>query len=312
MKDTWGRTVDTLRLSVTDRCNCRCGYCMPPEGTCPRGELLSLPELLAVARACAACGITRVRLTGGEPLLRPGIVELCREIAALPGIREVSITTNATLLAPLARPLRQAGVARLNLSLDTLRPRRYAALTRSGTLEQVGSGIRAAREAGFTSLKLNMVLIGGFNDDEIGDFLSLTLDHPWEVRFLELMPMGPCASWPAGCFLPCDTVVQRFPRLEPLDFQGVARRYRLPGARGTVGLIAPLSHPFCDSCRRLRVTADGMLKPCLHSRQEIPLGGLRGPELQEAIRTAVAAKPPGHTLGRQGSRTERTMNQIGG
>lgn len=314
MQDQLGRTVDYLRLSVTDLCNFRCRYCMPAEGVPKRshGDILSVEECVEVARAAAACGIRKVRLTGGEPLIRRGILDICRGIAAIPEIRELCLTTNGSLLVHLARPLREAGVDRLNISLDTLRPERFAAMTRTGTIEQVLEGIAAAEAAGFTGLKLNAVLIGGFNDDELEDFLALTRDHPWEVRFIELMPMGPCAGWERSCFLSGDEVLRRFPDLEPVESAGVARRFRLPGAVGTVGLIAPLSHSFCPGCRRIRVTADGTLKSCLHSREELPLRGLHGAELEEAIRRGILAKPARHELTRAPSRTPRNMNEIGG
>jgi len=314
MQDKLGRTVDYLRLSVTGLCNYRCRYCIPAEGVHKRahGDILSVEECVEVARAAAACGIKKVRLTGGEPLVRRGILDICRGIAAIPEIRELCLTTNGSLLGGLARPLREAGVARLNISIDTLRPDRFAAMTRTGTLSQVLAGIAAAEAAGFTNLKLNAVLIGGFNDDELEDFLALSLDHPWEVRFIELMPMGPCAGWERACFLSGDEILRRFPALEPMESAGVARRFRLPGAAGTVGLISPLSHTFCGDCRRIRVTADGKLKGCLHSREELPLRGLHGAELEEAIRRAILSKPAQHHLTREPSHTPRNMNEIGG
>jgi cyclic pyranopterin phosphate synthase len=181
-----------------------------------------------------------------------------------------------------------------------------------GQLSDVLCGIEAAEAAGFANLKFDTVLIGGFNDDEIGSFLQLTREHPWEVRFIELMPMGPCASWPQDCFLPCTQVLDRFPELRPVDSCGVARRYQLPGARGTVGLISPVSHDFCGECRRIRVTADGKLKSCLHSREELPLRGLHGRELEDAIRQGILQKPRRHHLAERPSDTPRKMNQIGG
>ena len=208
--------------------------------------------------------------------------------------------------------LREAGLDRLNISLDTLRPDRFAAMTRLGTLRDVLDGIQAAEAAGFEDLKLDTVLIGGFNDDEIGDFVDLSRDRPWELRFIELMPMGPCAGWDRSCFLPCDTVLDRVPELEAIEAQGVARRYRLPGARGTVGLISPVSHDFCADCRRIRVTADGKLKGCLHSREEIPLRGLHGEALTDAVRQGILHKPERHHLAERASDTPRNMNQIGG
>ena len=201
---------------------------------------------------------------------------------------------------------------RLNISLDTLRPDRFAAMTRLGTLQDVLDGIEAAEAAGFHDLKFDTVLVGGFNDDEIEDFVNLSREHPWEMRFIELMPMGPCAGWDRSRFLPAETVLDRMAELEPIEAQGVARRYQLPGALGTVGLISPVSHDFCADCRRIRVTADGKLKGCLHSREEIPLRGLHGQALEDAVRRGILHKPERHHLTERSSDTPRNMNQIGG
>ena len=314
MLDGCGRTIDYLRLSVTDLCNYRCRYCMPAEGVCkrPHADILSVEELVEIGRAAVKCGVKKIRLTGGEPLVRRGILDICHGLRAIPGLEELCLTTNGSLLPSMAAPLREAGVDRLNISLDTLRPDRFREMTRLGTLSDVLEGIRAAEDAGFTNLKLDTVLIGGFNDDEIGDFLNLTMDHPWEIRFIELMPMGPCAEWEKSRFLSVDSVLQRYTTLQEIDAQGVARRYRLPGAKGTVGLIAPMSHDFCADCRRIRVTADGKLKGCLHSREELPLRGLHGKDLEDAIRRGILQKPQRHHLAEGASDTPRTMNQIGG
>lgn len=314
MLDGCGRTIDYLRLSVTDLCNYRCRYCMPLEGVAKRDhrDMLSLEELAEIAEACVHCGVKKIRLTGGEPLVRRGIVELCRQLRAIPGLEELCLTTNGSLLPHLAAPLREAGLDRLNISLDTLRPGRFSEMTRLGSLSEVLSGIRAAENAGFRDLKFDTVLIGGFNDDEIGDFVNLTREHPWEVRFIELMPMGPCAAWDKSCFLPGDTVLKRIPALQQIASRGVARRYQLPGAVGTVGLISPVNHDFCAQCRRIRVTADGKLKGCLHSREEINLRGLHGPALEDAIRQGILHKPERHHLAERRSDTPRNMNQIGG
>ena len=314
MLDGCGRTIDYLRLSVTDLCNYRCRYCMPPEGVEKRAheDMLSLEELAEIAAAAVQCGVKKIRLTGGEPLVRRGLPDLCRMLRAIPGVEELCLTTNGSLLPQMAAPLREAGVDRLNISLDTLRPDRFAAMTRLGTLQDVLDGIQAAEAAGFHDLKFDTVLIGGFNDDEILDFVNLSWEHPWEMRFIELMPMGPCAGWDKSCFLPAGTVLDRVPELEPIQAQGVARRYKLPGAKGTVGLISPVSRDFCGSCRRIRVTADGRLKGCLHSREEIPLRGLHGRELEDAIRQGILHKPERHHLTERKSDTPRNMNQIGG
>lgn len=314
MQDSVGRTIDYLRLSVTDLCNYRCRYCMPAEGVCKRshGEILSVEELTEIAKAAVRCGVKKIRLTGGEPLVRHGILDICRQLRAISGLEELCLTTNGSLLPKLAKPLREAGVDRVNISLDTLRPDRFASMTRLGRLSDVLDGIRAAEAAGFRNLKLDTVLIGGFNDDEIGNFLALTQEHPWEVRFIELMPMGPCAAWEGSCFLPVDTVLQSGFALQKIESQGVARRYRLPDAAGTVGLISPISHDFCGQCRRIRITADGKLKGCLHSREELPLRGLHGEALEAAIRQGILHKPQRHHLAERPSDTPRNMNQIGG
>ena len=314
MIDQYGRTIDYLRLSVTDLCNYRCQYCMPADGVekGPHGAVLSVEEYGEIARAAVKLGIRKIRLTGGEPLVRRGILDICRTLRTIPELKELCLTTNGSLLPELAKPLREAGVDRLNISLDTLHPEHFRAMTRTGSLEDVLSGIQAAERAGFKQLKLDTVLIGGFNDNEIRPLAELTLTHPWEVRFIELMPMGPCAGWDKECFLPADTVLARLPELKALPPEGVARRFRLPGAVGTVGLIAPLSHEFCGDCRRIRVTADGRLKGCLHSREEISLRGLHGPALKDALRRGIFQKPRGHCLTEGPSGTPRTMNEIGG
>lgn len=312
MHDAHSRAITYLRLSVTDLCGFRCRYCMPEEGAPkrPRAEICSVEELVEIARQAAALGVRKVRLTGGEPLVRRGILDICRGVAALEGVEELCLTTNGAALSRLARPLREAGVARLNVSLDTLRPDRFARMTRLGRLEDVLSGLEAARRAGFTGTKLNVVLLAGFNEDEIPDFVSLARRYPLEVRFIELMPIGEGGR---ERFLPAAAVPAACPELEPLDVSGVARRYRVPGGAGTVGLIEPMSHRFCGRCDRIRVTADGKLKPCLHSEQEIPLRGLTGEALRRAIARGVESKPARHYLAETGrSGAGRDMNEIGG
>ena len=312
MRDQHTRNITYLRLSVTDLCSLRCRYCMPPEGVPKRdhGDICSVEELVEIARAAADCGVRKVRLTGGEPLVRRGVLDICRGVAALPGVEELCLTTNGLALPQLAGALREAGVKRLNVSLDTLRPQRYAYMTRVGRLEDALRGLEAAAEAGFTGTKLNVVLMKGFNEDEIPDFLELSRRYPIEVRFIELMPIGEGGQVQ---FLPARAVLDACPELRPLEGAGVARRFRLPGGRGTVGLIEPLSHRFCGDCDRIRVTADGKLKPCLHSDQELPLRGLHGEELRRAIREGIAAKPERHHMTETGhSEAGRRMHQIGG
>ena len=315
MLDGEGRLIEYLRLSVTDRCNCRCTYCMPAGGVPMLGhrDILSFEELTEVVTACAQLGVRKVRLTGGEPLVRRGLPELVRMIRAVPGVEELAMTTNATLLAPVAAELHHAGLDRLNVSLDTLDAARYAELTRGGSLEDALAGLAAARDAGFSHTKVNCVLMGGVNDADVPRLAELARTEPIDVRFIELMPMGPCAGWPKARFIPAETVLEAVPGLEPLRRDGVAELWHAPGWAGNVGLIRPMSHRFCDGCSRIRVTADGRLKPCLHSAAEIPLRGLHGEALLAELRRGIAAKPAYHHMDQDhASQSTRDMNEIGG
>jgi cyclic pyranopterin phosphate synthase len=316
MRDAFQRKITYLRLSVTDRCNLRCRYCMPEQGVEKRdhSDILSLEEIETIVAAAVELGVRKVRVTGGEPLVRLGVVELCHRLKALPGLEELALTTNALLLEEYAPALKQAGVDRVNISLDTLDADKFRAMTRCGELVQVLRGLEAARRAGLTPLKLNVVLIGGFNDDEIPAFVELTRREALEVRFIELMPLGPGADFPPEAFLPSTTVLDRVPALVPAGESGVAKLYQLPGAVGRVGLITPVSHDFCAQCDRIRLTSDGRLKPCLHSEREIPLRGLTGAALKQALLEGVAAKPERHPLLQPGQPTAggRSMNRIGG
>lgn len=315
MLDGEGRLIEYLRLSVTDRCNCRCTYCMPAGGVPMLGhkDILSFEELTEVVTACAQLGVRKVRLTGGEPLVRRGLPELVRMIRAIPGVEELAMTTNATLLAPVAAELHHAGLDRLNVSLDTLDVARYAELTRGGSLEDALAGLAAARDADFSRTKVNCVLMGGVNDADVPRLAELARTEPIDVRFIELMPMGPCAGWPKARFVPAETVLEAVPGLVPLRRDGVAELWHAPGWAGNVGLIRPMSHRFCDGCSRIRVTADGRLKPCLHSSAEIPLRGLHGEALLAELRRGIAAKPAYHHMDRDhASQSARDMNEIGG
>lgn len=315
MLDGEGRLIEYLRLSVTDRCNCRCTYCMPAGGVPMLGhkDILSFEELTEVVTACAQLGVRKVRLTGGEPLVRRGLPELVRMIRAVPGVEELAMTTNATLLAPVAAELHHAGLDRLNVSLDTLDAARYAELTRGGSFEDALAGLAAARDAGFSRTKVNCVLMGGVNDADVPRLAELARTEPIDVRFIELMPMGPCAGWPKARFVPAETVLEAVPGLQPLRRDGVAELWHAPGWVGNVGLIRPMSHRFCDGCSRIRVTADGRLKPCLHSAAEIPLRGLHGEALLAELRRGIAAKPAYHHMDQDhASQSARDMNEIGG
>ncbi len=312
MLDQLGRSVRYLRLSVTGLCDYRCAYCMPSGGQERMGEALSAAECVEIARQAAACGVDKVRLTGGEPLVRGDILEICRGIAGIDGIRTLCLTTNASRLSDLADELYEAGVRRVNISIDSLRPERYREITRCGELQKALDGLDAALGAGFERVKVNTVLMGGVNDDEIPDFVELTRDRPVDVRFIELMPIGPSANWPKQRFLPAGAVLERCPALEPVGRDGVSERYRVPGHQGAVGLIRPITGCFCAGCDRIRVTADGMMKPCLHASEEIPLKGLSGEALRAEIERGILAKPHAHALGEGASRSRRGMNAIGG
>ncbi len=322
MIDPYGRRIDYLRISVTDRCNLRCIYCMPPEGVprIPHSEILSYEEIRAVVRAAAELSIRKIRLTGGESLVRADFPELVKMLSRIEGIIELSLTTNGALLKHYAQPLKQAGLTRVNVSLDTLRANRFKYITRLGQLRDVLAGIEAAREAGLRPLKINTVLMRGINDDEILDFARLTYKEGWHVRFIELMPFKGIAE-------PVPSVdvqqhVSSLGRPEPcmsITGNGPATYYRLPGAKGTVGFISPLTDiSFCSRCNRIRLTPDGKLRPCLLGDDEIDL---RTPlrnnasleELKRLILKAVASKPEHHHLKDTNDRlVQRKMSQIGG
>lgn len=317
MKDTYGREISYLRLSVTELCNLRCRYCMPAEGVCKKehDEMLTEEEIVLAVETAAELGVTKLRITGGEPLVKKNIVSICGRTAAVPGIREVCITTNGTRLPELARPLREAGVRRLNISLDTLNEEKYRYITRIGSLNQAIDGIEAALDAGYDKIKLNAVLIGGFNDDEIAPLAGLTRRWPVDVRFIELMPMYDSGDFGPEAFIPCERVLQALPELEKeTPDGGVARLFRLPGAQGRIGLISPLSSHFCAACNRIRLTADGKLKPCLHGKAEFSIKGLDRDGMREQFRTAMLSKPEWHGELSYQSRSQagRNMNTIGG
>lgn len=317
MKDGYGRNISYLRLSVTDLCNLRCRYCMPEEGVCKlaHDRLLTEDEMVTAVRAAAGLGITKVRITGGEPLVKPNILSICRRVAAVEGIAETDLTTNATRLPAMAQALREAGIRRVNISLDTLNAEKYAFITRRGVLAEAMEGIEAALAAGFEKVKINAVLIGGFNEDEVPALAELTRRWPVDMRFIELMPMPGDTLFGEQAYIPADRVLDMLPEAAPAaEHDGVARLYRLPGAMGNIGLISPLSSHFCGECNRLRLTADGHLKPCLHSREEICIKGLDEAGMTQAMREAIRMKPRQHDPLSRGepSRAARQMNQIGG
>lgn len=326
--DSFGRSITYLRISLTDRCNLRCIYCMPPDGLdwTPQSEVLSDDEIILVIQAAAALGMKKVRLTGGEPLVRPGIVDLIQRIASISGIEDIGLTTNGILLEKLAGRLFQAGLKRVNISLDTLKPERFRKITRFGGFDRVWHGILAAEKAGLSPIKINAVIIRGINDDELMDLASLCLSHPWHIRFIELMPIGNDQDWGYGFPPPQKryvSVQEMRSRLEVLGMvpakpdseSGPARLFHIPGVPGTIGFISPLGEHFCHECNRLRLTADGKLRACLVMPGEISLReALRnGQSLDKLILQAVDQKPKQHNLTATiPAQSERGMSQIGG
>jgi cyclic pyranopterin phosphate synthase len=327
--DAYNRPISYLRISVTDRCNLRCIYCMPPEGVPWRShdDILRYEEIETIVRAAAELGITKVRLTGGEPLTRLGVVDLVRKLAHIPGIDDLAMTTNGILLSRYAADLAEAGLQRVNVSLDTLRPERFRRITRRGQLEDVLIGMEAAREAGLEPIKINTVVIRGMNDDEVVDLAQKTMVAAWNVRFIEVMPVGNGAladdDWRERV-VTAREIRQRIEsalgELEPAKIStgnGPARYYRLPGARGTLGFITPISEHFCYQCNRLRLTADGQLRPCLLSDQEIDLRtplrqGADVAQIKDLLLQGIENKPWEHHLDELERPEKRAMSEIGG
>ena len=317
MVDRFGRNITYMRISVTELCNLRCRYCMPEEGVCKKShfDMLTEDEMILAVEAAASLGITKLRITGGEPLVKKNIVSICRRAAAVEGIQEVCLTTNGVLLPELAGQLRAAGVKRLNLSLDTLDPEKYAYITRIGKLETALKGLETALAADFEKIKINAVLIGGFNDDEIVPLAELTRKYPVDMRFIEMMPMYDSGDFDSSAFIPYTKVLECLPEAIPAAQDGgVAKLYRLPGAQGNIGLISPVSAHFCGECNRIRLTADGKIKPCLHSADEYSLKGLDFDGMRSQLEKAIWNKPAWHgdLDAAHRSRSGRNMNQIGG
>jgi GTP 3',8-cyclase len=326
MEDGFGRRVEYLRISVTDKCNLRCVYCMPEEGLpwLRRAELLTYEEIALVVRLMAAMGLRRIRITGGEPLVRRDLAVLVRQLRAVPGIAEIALSTNAVLLAQHARGLRAAGVDRLNVSLDSLRPERIDAISRrAGAAEAVFRGLDAAERAGFAPIKINCVVMRGRNDDELEEFARLTRQRPWHVRFIEVMPTGDNLGISAAEYVSSDEILQRLGTLGELRpvqgpaGNGPATYFAYPDAPGTVGVITPMSHNYCDRCNRMRLTADGMLRPCLFGPMQVNLRDpLRaGQPLEPLIRETLRIKPERHWLEQgsaRGSGGLRALSEVGG
>lgn len=320
--DSFGRSIDYLRISVTDRCNLRCIYCMPPEGVpqMPHSQILSYEEIGVVARAAVELGFKRIRLTGGEPLVRAELPKLVQMLSSLEGMEELSLTTNGTLLNRYALELKQAGLSRVNVSLDTLKAGKFQQIARCGRLEDVLEGIAVAERVGFEPVKINTVVMRGINDDEVLDFARMTRDEGWHVRFIELMPFKAAAeSVPSRELRQHISSLGKLEPCPPIIGNGPASYYRLAGAYGTIGFISPLTElSFCSRCNRMRLTPDGKLRPCLLGEDEIDLKtALRNnaslEELKRLILEAVATKPRNHHLNEGNVRlASHKMSQIGG
>ncbi len=320
MKDTYKRSINYLRISVTDLCNLRCKYCMPESGVdkMKHCDVLSIEEILKVAKESANLGIRKVRITGGEPLVRKGIMDLVKGISAIEGIEDIAMTTNGLLLKEYGKELKEAGLSRINISIDSLDPRRYKKITRGGDVKKVLEGMEEALKLGLTPIKLNTVIIGGENEEDIPRLMNLTKIYPIDVRFIELMPIGEASSWSKKHFISNEEIRRGVPVLIPQHHETAspAQYYKLPGGKGRVGFIDPVSSHFCGECNRLRLTFDGKLKPCLHSSQEIDLLPVLREEkgsLRDLLVRAIASKPEKHLLDTVNYKAiTRNMSQIGG
>jgi len=323
--DRYGRRLNYLRISLTDHCNLRCLYCMPEEMVFrPSAELMQDNEILTLVNLFVSLGFDKIRLTGGEPTIRAQVVNLVQQIAHTPGVNTLTMTTNGVLLSRLAQPLAQAGLQRVNISLDTLNPDKFQTLTRWGSLENVWSGIRAAEDAGLTPIKINAVVVRGYNEPDMVDLARLTLEHPWQVRFIEMMPFGGNNDFQTSQLV---TASEMHAYLEPIlgplesvnggDLDGEARIFRLHGALGDVGFISSVTTPFCHSCARARLTADGRLRLCLLREGEVDLlsrlrAGASMQELRDLVIEGLWQKPWGHALAQGIIPHNREMSEIGG
>lgn len=313
MKDRFGRNITYFRISVTDLCNLRCKYCMPESGveSLCHSDILSIEEIVEIVKVASKNGIKKIRLTGGEPLVRRGFINLCKQISEINEIEDIAITTNGVYLKEMADELFENKVRRINFSLDTLIKEKYNDITRRNDFDKTMESLFYAIKKGF-KVKINVVLIGGFNDDEIEDFVNLANKYDFEVRFIELMQIGETANWSKDKFISNKVVLEKVPKLEFDGVSGVAKIYKIKGQKGRIGLISPISCSFCEDCNRIRLTSDGKLKPCLHSKDEINLKGLSGEELEEVFKRGIYEKPEKHHLEDGKSESARDMNKIGG
>lgn len=321
--DQFGRKIEYLRISVTDKCNFRCVYCMPEEGLqwLPKSEILSYEEIAGIVAQLAPLGIRRVRITGGEPTIRPELEKLIARLRAIPQIDDIALSTNGVKLSAIAQRLRDAGLNRVNMSADSLRPERIAAISRRNLEFHPVHAAVAAQRAGLGPVKINVVVMRGVNDDEVVDFARLTLSHPWHVRFIELMPVGDMREATWDNVVPSEEVLDRLSAVGNLDecdapgrSNGPARYYRFAGAPGSVGVITPMTHTYCSTCNRVRLTADGRLRTCLFGNAEVSLRDAfrAGEDIVPLFRDALAAKPLEHELLQMKVGGLRALSEVGG
>jgi cyclic pyranopterin phosphate synthase len=323
LRDGFGRSIEYLRISVTDRCNFRCRYCMPAAGLewLPKSDILSYEEITQVVRELAPLGLRRLRITGGEPTLRPQLELLVGMLRSIPGIEDISLSTNGVRLPELAGSFRNAGLDRVNMSADSLRPDRIRQISRRNIDFDPIAAATAAEQAGLSPIKINVVVMRGINDDELRDFARLTIEREWHVRFIELMPVGEMRELTWDHVVPSEEVLRQLEEIAPLEpaagparGNGPARYFRFANARGTVGVITPMSHTYCGSCNRVRLTADGRLRTCLFGEDEVDLRSpLReGLPLEPFFRSALSSKPKEHHLLQMQVGGLRALSQVGG
>lgn len=325
IRDTYDRVIDYLRISITDRCNLRCVYCMPSKGVklLRHSDILNYEEIIRIVRSAARLGVRKIRITGGEPLVRKNLGYLISALRAIPGIEDISLTTNGLLLGKYVEELKAAGLTRVNVSVDSLQEQRYTEITRGGSLPVVLAAIKRAADLGLNPVKINMVPIRGVNDDEIESFARLTLETPYDVRFIEFMPAGTNDYWSSDRVIPTQEIMARVEQIAPIApvkrrKDGPARYFSFADAPGVLGFISPISHHFCGSCNRLRLTSDGKLRPCLFSETEIDLKSamrrnVPDEELERLLRLAVEIKPQAHSfVDRPAADKRRPMSAIGG
>lgn len=323
--DRFGRTINYLRISITDRCNLRCLYCMPPEGLhkISRHAILSYEEILRIVEVSVKKGISKIRVTGGEPLVRKGVIGFIHSLSKIIGVKDISLTTNGILLEDFADDLFNAGLCRINVSIDSLNSMKYQKITGGGDLRKVWRGIRKAIDVGMSPVKINTVVMRGFNDDEVIDFARLSISDPYHIRFIEYMPIGNNSEWNKGNHISSKEIrdiLKGYKTLSPINTEetGPAQMFKIDGAMGKIGFISPLSDHFCSSCNRLRLTADGRLRTCLFSDKEVNLmqvlrGRLIDSELERLIESAILNKPEKHHFGEKIFRKcSRNMSAIGG